>query len=179
MPPEQTLHFSTAFCISCGTVTIDPRAKKVLLILNRSSQYLLPKGRKNPSETIEAAALRETFEETGIRSELLPHAFPHLAPLSDDAEKKIRAGEEARPLSTEPIAVQQREIKGVWRVIFWYLAQADSTVAKVEGTQEAHEQYDTVWADAADAPGMMSRPGDEQIVRTAIQVVLGVGDPHS
>lgn len=114
--------------------------------------------------------MRETFEETGIRCELLPHAFPHLAPLSPEAEKSAQG---AKPLSTEPIAVQQRVSMGAWKLIFWFVAQADSTVSKVEGTQEAYELYDTVWADAASAPGMMSREGDGEIVSKAIETVLG------
>lgn len=79
-----SLLFSTEFCISCGTVTFDTRAKKVMLVYNRpSSEYLLPKGRKNPSEALESAAVRETFEESGIRCELLPTPFDtsrHLRP---------------------------------------------------------------------------------------------------
>lgn len=177
MPSPQTLHFSSEFAISCGTITIDPSAKKVLLIFNRTSkEHLLPKGRKNTSETLESAAVRETFEETGIRCELLPHAFPHLAPLSPEAEKQ--KGEVRRqPLSTEPIAVQQRVSMGAWKLIFWFIANADSTIARVEGTQEAYELYDTVWADADAAPGMMSRQGDKEIVTKAIETVIGVGKP--
>ncbi|KIN07330.1 hypothetical protein OIDMADRAFT_47241 [Oidiodendron maius Zn] len=174
MPSRQSLHFSSQFVISCGTVTIDPTTKKVLLIFNRTSkQHLLPKGRKNTSETLESAAVRETFEETGIRCELLPHAFPHRAPLSPEAEKENgEAGE--KPLGTEPIAVQQRNSIGVWKIIFWFIAKADSTIAKVEGTQEAYENYDTIWADANAAPRMMTRQGDKEIVTKAIETVLGV-----
>jgi hypothetical protein len=173
MTTPRSLHFSTDFCISCGTITIDPRARKVLLIFNRTmGNHQLPKGRKNTNETLEAAAVRETFEETGFRCELLPHEFPHLAPLSPEAEKGS-AGK-GRPLSTEPIAMQQRVSMGAWKVIFWFVAQADSTVAKVEGTQEAYESYVTVWADAASAPGMMSRDGDKEIVTKAIETVLGI-----
>lgn len=173
MTTSRSLHFSNDFAISCGTITIDLQAKKVLLIFNReSNEYLLPKGRKNTSETLESAAKRETFEETGIRCELLPHTFPHLAPLSNEGEKSADGG---KPLSTEPIAVQQRVSMGAWKVIFWFIAKADSTIPKVEGTQEVYELYDTVWADAASAPGMMSREGDGEIVTKAIDTVLGKG----
>lgn len=59
--------------ISCGTVCVDPRASKVLIIYNRRlGIWQLPKGRKNIGEDLPSAALRETHEETGIRPSLLP-----------------------------------------------------------------------------------------------------------
>ncbi|KAI1077520.1 hypothetical protein F5B20DRAFT_592822 [Whalleya microplaca] len=56
--------------ISCGTVTIDeadsPRPK-VLIVYNKViGIYQLPKGRKDFSEGLLDAALRETTEETGV-----------------------------------------------------------------------------------------------------------------
>jgi hypothetical protein len=45
-------------------------------------------------------------------------------------------------------------------------------IAKVEGMQEAYELYDTVWADTDQAPGMMEREGDKEIVTKAIETVL-------
>ena len=70
--------------------------------------------------------------------------------------------------------MQQRNSIGVWKVIFWFIAKADSTISKVEGTQEAYENYDTIWADANAAPRMMTRQGDKEIVTKAIETVLGV-----
>lgn len=58
--------------ISCGTVCVDPRASKVLIIFNRRlGIWQLPKGRKNIGEDLQSAALRETYEETGVRASLL------------------------------------------------------------------------------------------------------------
>jgi hypothetical protein len=58
--------------ISCGTVCVDPRASKVLIIFNRRlGIWQLPKGRKNIGEDLQSAALRETYEETGVQANLL------------------------------------------------------------------------------------------------------------
>jgi 8-oxo-dGTP pyrophosphatase MutT (NUDIX family) len=175
MPPPSSLHFSTDFCISCGTITLDTAAKKVLLIFSRPTQeYLLPKGRKNANETLEAAAVRETFEETGVRCALVAHGFPNLAPPESHAPPDGLAP--LAPLaprrSTEPIAVQQRMSQGAWKLIFWFVARADSTVAPVQGTQEEWEAFDSVWADADAAAGMMAREDDAEIVRMVVGRVL-------
>ncbi|KJR82655.1 uncharacterized protein SPSK_03539 [Sporothrix schenckii 1099-18] len=59
--------------VSSGTVCVDPRASKVLIIFNRRlGIWQLPKGRKNIGEDLQSAALRETYEETGVRANLLP-----------------------------------------------------------------------------------------------------------
>ncbi|KAL1853134.1 hypothetical protein VTK73DRAFT_9079 [Phialemonium thermophilum] len=64
---SMSFHPSDACVVSCGTVTIDPAASKVLLIWNRQLQiHQLPKGRKNIGEDMLSAALRETYEETGV-----------------------------------------------------------------------------------------------------------------
>lgn len=53
-------------------MSIDVERGKVLLIRSRKTgEYLLPKGRKDLGEPLEQPALRETFEETGVRVALL------------------------------------------------------------------------------------------------------------
>lgn len=72
---SQTMVFipSERCTISCGTVCVDPPASKVLLIFNkRLGIWQLPKGRKNIDEGLQSAALRETYEETGVHVTLLP-----------------------------------------------------------------------------------------------------------
>jgi 8-oxo-dGTP pyrophosphatase MutT (NUDIX family) len=104
---DHSLHLSESFCISSRTVTVDLAHAKILLILwRKTGEYLLPKGRKNIGETLEQAALRETFEETGYDVKLLPISIKTLAtvPASEDKEEKISS-------ITEPVAVQQRTTK--------------------------------------------------------------------
>lgn len=169
MSPSPSIHFSTDFCISCGTITLDPSAHKLLLVFSRPTrEFLLPKGRKNIAETLEAAAVRETFEETGVRCTLLPHGFPNLVP-RDPAQEQDGT---TPPRSTEPIAVQQRMSMGAWKLIFWFVGQADSKVPPVQGTQEVYEEFDPVWVDVDKAAGMMAREHDAEIVRMVVGKVL-------
>lgn len=66
---SMSFHPSEATTISCGTVTVDPAQQKVLLIWNKKLKiYQLPKGRKNIGEDMLSAAMRETYEETGVRA---------------------------------------------------------------------------------------------------------------
>lgn len=44
---------------------------RVLVIRNRFGEWVLPKGKVEPEETPPEAALREVFEETGVRAELM------------------------------------------------------------------------------------------------------------
>ena len=52
--------------IRSGTIILDFKARKVLLIQSYGSFWGLPKGHIEDNETIEQCAIRETFEETGI-----------------------------------------------------------------------------------------------------------------
>ena len=61
---DQLLHLSDEFVLSSGTVPIDIHNGLVLLLYCRpKGEYMLPKGRKNVGETLEDAAIRETFED--------------------------------------------------------------------------------------------------------------------
>lgn len=60
---------------------IQPSTGKVLLVYESQRHYwFLPKGRKDVGETIEEAALREAYEESGYRTEFLPLLIPSNAP---------------------------------------------------------------------------------------------------
>lgn len=61
---------------SCGAVVFrnDENEKKFLLIRNkRSAHWGFPKGHIEPGETNEETAIREVFEETGIKIRVLPN----------------------------------------------------------------------------------------------------------
>ncbi|EGE79173.2 NUDIX domain-containing protein [Blastomyces dermatitidis ATCC 18188] len=151
MPDEFTsLHFSEEFVIGCGTVSIDLAKDLVLLLYCRKRrQYHLPKGRKNVGESLEDAAIRETFEESGHKCHYnVSHAHK------------------------EPLAVQQRRGSGPHRIIFWYLASADSTELPVVGTQEAWEDFEPHWLPLHEAAAKLAREDDQQVVPRAVQAVL-------
>ncbi|KAK8075254.1 NUDIX hydrolase domain-like protein [Apiospora hydei] len=158
------LFFSNQFAISCGTVSVDFERSKVLLIRwQDTGEYLLPKGRKDLDESLEQTAKRETFEETGIQVELLPVGIDTMAtlPSSMKVEDRPRA-------VTEPIAVAQRVTKGILKIIFWYVATADSTVMPTKGMQQENENFDTIWVDFDDVGSTLSFDDDQRIAQAAI-----------
>lgn len=163
----RSLFFSDQFAISCGTASLDVKRSKVLLVrMRRTGEYTLPKGHKDLHETLEQAALRETFEETGIRVELLPVA------IDTHATTPSPIGPMGRPTTvTEPIAVTQRTAQGALKIIFWYVGSADSTTIREEGTQQENEEFDTVWADFDTVASTLSFDDDRRVVKAAIAAV--------
>lgn len=103
---DRRVDFSDGFSLSSGTVAIDCDRGLVLLLYHRSKrEYLLPKGRKNVGETLQAAAERESWEESGYSCRLLRHSLPTRAPQPTKAPH------------TGPIAVQQRISQGIRKII--------------------------------------------------------------
>jgi len=156
---------ASEFVISCGTVTFDLRESEVLLIrCCTKNECMLPKGRKNVGETLEAAALRETWEETGYSATLLPlptctQATPHST--SDGMSLT----------NTEPIYMSQRNSNGVYKVIFWYAATGDSTAHEQRRPQQPNEDFETKWTPCREAEAALSFDDDCQIFQTAWEAV--------
>ena len=163
----QLLDFSDSFVISCGTVTFDLSRKLILLIHNTANAaILLPKGRKDVSEGLEEAAIRETREESGYQVQLLSHP------------NKTRATGMRSVTNHEPIAVQQRIVNGIRKLIFWYLAFADSTAPQVLGEREAwEEEYEAIWRPVANAPALMTFKEDRQLLERGISIVEKLPNP--
>ncbi|MDD2435497.1 MAG: NUDIX hydrolase [Bacilli bacterium] len=63
------------FCAS--VFVVDPTTKKILLVKHpKFNKWVQPGGHIEDDETPEEAALRETYEETGVRVKLLGERFP-------------------------------------------------------------------------------------------------------
>lgn len=63
------------FCASA--YVIDPYTKKILLIMHKKNKrWTQPGGHIEDDETPEETALREVYEETGLRVKLLGQRFP-------------------------------------------------------------------------------------------------------
>lgn len=63
------------FCASA--YVIDPETKKILLVKHKKwNKWVQPGGHIEHNEFPEEAAIRETFEETGIKIKLLGERFP-------------------------------------------------------------------------------------------------------
>ena len=62
---------------AAGGVVVDDRDGTVLVVHRpRYDDWSLPKGKLDPGETFEQAALREVFEETGVRCRLHEELAP-------------------------------------------------------------------------------------------------------
>ena len=156
---DRLLDFSSDFVISCGSVPMDLSKGLVLLLYYRpKGEYMLSKGRKNAGESLEAAAIRETFEESGFRCHLFKHQLHTNAQLSDTYH-------------TEAIAVQQRMTQGVRKLIFWFISEVDSSIEQKSDTQEEGEEFDVEWVRMEDAPSKCSFVDDRKIVEKALEAV--------
>jgi len=168
---DTSLVFSDKFVISCGTVALDLKRSLVLLIRwRKNNQILLPKGRKNIDESLEDAALRETYEETGHNVRLLPLIIHTNAPRKPvwDLGHASTVGE--NPCS-EPIAMQQRITpKGRLKIIYWYAAFCDASISPVPDTQMANEDYETIWASFSSYQKVMTFDNDKMIVARVIEL---------
>ncbi len=157
---DRLLDFSDDFVLSSGTVPIDIPKGLVLLLYNRpKGEYMLPKGRKNVGETLEAAAIRETTEESGFECHLFQHQLLTNAQETRDTRH------------TEPIAVQQRINEGIRKIILWYISEVDSCSRQMADTQEEGEEFDVIWVRMEDAPSRCSFVDDQKTVKKALEAV--------
>lgn len=154
--PSTLTRLSEAFVISCGTITLDPVERKVLLIRwNKNGEIFLPKGRKNIGECLEDAAVRETYEETGFRVAILPLRIPT-----------------ANELNTEPIAFSQRLTdNNTIKLIFWFSAKGDSTATPESGTREEGEDFDPIWVNLDSVIETLTFADDRRIAERLISLM--------
>jgi 8-oxo-dGTP pyrophosphatase MutT (NUDIX family) len=152
---------SSNFVLSSGTVSIDISESVVLaLYYPQKKEFFLPKGRKNVGETLQAAAVRETMEESGYQCQLLEHNLQTQAP-------NLTPG----PWTTEPIAIHQRVTNGIRKIIFWYLAQVNSSSLQMLNTQEEGEDFEVHWISLDMASAKMTYEEDQEVVSIALAAV--------
>lgn len=155
-----TVHLCDKFVISCGTVPVDITKRLALLIYYRpKGEFLLPKGRKDVNEELCAAALRETFEETGYVCEALPLRMPTLA--TGNYEGSV----------IEPVGMTQRDTNGVRKIIFWYAGKVDSTQAQAADTQKQGEDFESVWVPIEEAVEKLSFFDDKAIAEIVLKLL--------
>ena len=163
MSSEKILDLSESFVLSSGTVCFDIEEKRVLLLNYRpKNEILLPKGRKDRGESLEIAAVRETYEESGFQCQLLPHSL--------HTNAQAPASREHQP-HTEPIAVQQRIANRVRKIIFWYLAQSDPSKPWTPGTQDEGEDFESRWVPVKDALDIISNSDDRLVLKQALKAL--------
>lgn len=162
---DSQTRLSDSLVISCGTITLDPAQARMLHVCwKRNGEVFLPKGRKNIGETLEDAAVRETYEETGVQVRLLPLEIPTLVTPGAAAKLDSR-------LNTEPVAFSQRTVgHSIIKLIFWFCAHGDSTAAHEIGTQEEGEDLDPVWVNIENAVQTITFQDDKEVAGRVIQL---------
>lgn len=173
-----TQYLSSQFVVSAGSVLFrnnDDRLQICILYERRKHEWLLPKGRKDCGESIERAAVRETFEETGYACELWPHRMPTRAPSPNSNTPDVaRIVDDA----AEPIAITVRQLgeKGL-KLIWWFITRVSKDGdEKVEGTQTDTEEFDSQFVDAEEAIARLTFQGDKDIAIQALAIVEGDGE---
>jgi 8-oxo-dGTP pyrophosphatase MutT (NUDIX family) len=174
-PHPTTQYFSSNFVIGAGSVLFrqspETNRLEICLLYHRpDGEWHLPKGRKDCGESIEVAAVRETFEETGFSCQLLPCRMPTRA-----LEPGINSPDMVRTLSnlTEPFAVttKDRGARGI-KTIWWFLTRLKSkSTVKIAATQTDYEQYDSQFVDAEEACTRLTYQMDRDVVVQALKLV--------
>ncbi|KAF8206561.1 NUDIX hydrolase domain-like protein [Mycena galopus ATCC 62051] len=170
-----TQYFSEDFVVSAGCVLFrrhDSNGGLQICVLHdrNTDEWMLPKGRKDCGESIQAAAVRETFEETGYPCVLLPVRMPTRAPAPG-----VNGADAVAVLEgvTEPIAVVVRDMSNVGRgikIVWWYVARTTGE-PRVLGTQTAWEAFDPEWVDVDGAAGRLTFQSDRETVARAVELV--------
>lgn len=165
--------FSNQFVLSAGSVLIHKSDKKICLIrhLAGKEEWLLPKGRKDINETLQACALRETYEETGYACSLMPLSMETRATPSGnehfhDVARKIGG-------INEPFMISLRKIGGSTlnqKIIFWYVSQVDEDKPRELNTQMENEDFEAKLLSLDEAIKVLSFDEDKLLVQQAYKL---------
>ena len=121
---EEEDYMKRHFCAS--VFIINPIDKKILLIHHKKfNKWVQPGGHIDDDETFEEAALREAFEETGVKVKLLGERFP-------------REDDYIRPLGIQ----KNRNNKGDLHIDVIYAAVPVNNVAT---HHQVSESYNAKW----------------------------------
>jgi 8-oxo-dGTP pyrophosphatase MutT (NUDIX family) len=119
-------YVSSHFVESCGAIVFDlskPSKRVCLINIIAENKWVLAKGRRDINESRKNAAVREFYEETGSRCELLPVRMSTCATTVGDPPDMPNQAREHDGL-TEPFMCTTRELpsgNGV-KIIWWFVA---------------------------------------------------------
>ncbi|KAF8629455.1 hypothetical protein AX15_003434 [Amanita polypyramis BW_CC] len=144
VPNSQWASFN--FLLGAGMAIIQPSTNKVVIVNDtRTNTWFLPKGRKDIGESLEQAALREAYEESGYRVEFLPLYTQTNAPASpQDLDARIKPNTEpifVTLMAYKPIIRRGRLIRSAGEyLIHWYVGQIPEDAVREIGTGMPDEQ---------------------------------------
>ncbi|KIM33100.1 hypothetical protein M408DRAFT_56833, partial [Serendipita vermifera MAFF 305830] len=135
---------SGAFQLAAGCVMIQESTKKVVVVRDTDTgRWFLPRGRKDVGETLEQAAFREGYEESGFNPEPLPLLLPHRQPQSPEQKKARKADPNNMAhylTTTEPVYITTIPAPPTGRrdgyeyTCFWYAASLPPDAVREENT---------------------------------------------
>ncbi|KAK2752921.1 nudix domain-containing protein [Colletotrichum kahawae] len=162
--------------ISCGTVPVDPVARKIAVLHDIADHTVwLPKGRKEIGEDLLATALRETREETGLQVEALPLKVATRATPDPKLQGTFPVGENPdvtdglENCEASSVCVYPCVFTGALKIVFWFAARVD--VGDVPGDVERvpwDENMRLEWVEAREAAGMMAFKADGEVVEKVL-----------
>jgi len=131
-------YFAGEAIFSSGGVLFDAKSQKIYLVQKKETdEWLLPKGHMDEGETIEEAAKREIFEETGYASEV-----------------KNLLSVQIRPDIKEP---------NKSKVIFWFLVNLLDDVRATD-TQMEDENFEGRWFSKEEAIKILRWDEDKRLI---------------
>lgn len=168
--------FSHQFALSAGSVLIQKSTREVCLVhyLEDRDEWFLPKGRKNINETLSAAAVRVTFEETGYHCSLMPLVMETRAiPLTNTSEHLHDVVHKVSDIS-EPLTISLRQIGATpsdQEITFWYVTQVDEQFPRQTNTQITNENFEPKLLSLDDVNRLLSHDDDHKaLVRKAFEL---------
>ncbi|KAJ7054715.1 NUDIX hydrolase domain-like protein [Mycena amicta] len=187
-PPPPMSNWSTAavpdsifaddnFLLGAGMVIFQQNTHnlKVVLCYEKEKKYwFLPKGRKDVGESLEEAALREAYEESGYRVEPLPLLTQTHAP-SPPSDEYRRQRPNCEPIMITMSAYPRRRFRngqvgppGEY-LSFWYVGTIPIDAVRQEGTGMPDEiNYESHLLSPHEAYEKLRFDGEAKVVNYAV-----------
>ncbi|KAK8182186.1 NUDIX hydrolase domain-like protein [Phyllosticta citribraziliensis] len=156
------------FVESSGVVLFNKSRDQVCIMLHQGDCWVLPKGRRNCGETRQAAALRETKEETGHTCRLLPVRMSTRAPPANEDDTSLP--DEARQMNdlTEPFELSLRGLgKAGIKLVWWFIAVVD----EAEPPSAGEAMFQPRFLPCHEAMERLTFQGDRETLAEAIEIV--------
>ncbi|PBK69360.1 hypothetical protein ARMSODRAFT_1018785 [Armillaria solidipes] len=133
---------SSDFMVGSGMVIIQPSSHKIVVCYDSLRKtYFLPKGRKDIGESLEEAAVREAYEESGYKAQHFPLYKVTRAPAPPENPGARRSpNTEPAYISVRSWSTKKNDNGGEY-LTFWYVGQIGPDAKWTSGTGMPDEQH--------------------------------------